>query len=81
MSGVLKKKTEENDEMKSKLKIFAMKNFWLEIMPNVYRDNLDRMVRFDTIPENCYYLYLKNEPRIKFLSIEELDDFYKNEKK
>ena len=81
MSGVLKKKTEENDEMKSKLKIFAMKNSWLEIMPNVYRDGLDRTVMFDTIMENCYYLYLKNEPRIKFLSIEELDDFYKNEKK
>ena len=67
--------------MKQKLKNFAMKNFWLEIMPNVYRDNSDRMVRFDTIPENCYYLYLKNESRIKFLSIEELVDFYKNEKK
>jgi len=49
-------------------------------MPNVYRDGLDRMVRFDTIPENCYYLYLKNKPRIKFLSIEELVNFYKNEK-
>lgn len=81
MSGVLKKKIKENDKMESKLKIFAMKNFWLEIMPNVYRDGFDRTVRFDTIPENCYYLYLKNKPRIKFLSIEELADFYKNEKK
>lgn len=70
-----------NNEMKLKLKSFAMKNFWLEIMPNVYKDGLDRMVRFDTIPENCYYLYLKNKPRIKFLSIEELVDFYKKEKK
>lgn len=68
-----------NNEMKLKLKSFAMKNFWLEIMPNVYRDGLDRMVRFDTIPENCYYLYLKNKPRIKFLSIQELVDFYKKE--
>ena len=58
-----------------------MKNFWLEIMPNVYMDGLGRMVRLDTIPENCYYLYLKNKPRIKFLSIEELVDFYKKEKK
>ena len=70
-----------NNEMKLKLKSFAMKNFWLEIMPNVYRDGLDRMVRFDTIPENCYYLYLKNKPRIKFLSIQELVDFYKKEEK
>lgn len=70
-----------DNEMKLKLKSFAMKNFWLEIMPNVYKDGLDRMVRFDTIPENCYYLYLKDKPRIKFLSIEELADFYKNEKK
>ena len=70
-----------DNEMKLKLKSFAMKNFWFEIMPNVYKDSLDRMVRFDTIPENCYYLYLKDKPRIKFLTIEELADFYKNEKK
>lgn len=66
--------------MKQKLKKFAMKNFWLEIMPNVYRDGQDRTVRFDTITENCYYLYLKNKSRIKFLSIYELVNFYKKEK-
>lgn len=68
-------------KMKSDLKSFAMKNDCLEILPNVYIDNFNRMIRFDNFPEYCYYVYLKNTSRIKFLTIEELINFYNKEEK
>ena len=69
-----KKKLMQND-----LKNFAMKQNWLEIMPNVYRDKFDRTIRFDDVPKFCYHFYLKDGSRKEFITIEELINYYEKE--
>lgn len=72
-------KNEKKKLMQNDLKNFAMKQNWLEIMPNVYRDKFDRTIRFDDVPKFCYHFYLKDGSRKEFITIEELINYYKKE--
>ena len=72
-------KNEKKKLMQNDLKNFAMKQNWLEIMPNVYRDKFDRTIRFDDVPKFCYHFYLKDGSRKEFIIIEELINYYRNE--
>ena len=65
--------------MQNDLKNFAMKQNWLEIMPNVYRDKFDRTIRFDDVPKFCYHFYLKDGSRKEFITMEELINYYEKE--
>ena len=55
-----------------------MQQNWIEILPNVYRDKFENTIRFDTIPEFCYYIQLKDFSRKQFFTIEELINYYNN---
>jgi len=75
----LEKDTEKWVKEQNDLKNFAMKQNWLEIMPNVYRDKFDRTIRFDDVPKFCYHFYLKDGSRKEFITIEELINYYEKE--
>ena len=72
-------KNEKKKLMQNDLKNFAMKQNWLEIMPNVYRDKFDRTIRFDDVPKFCYHFYLKDGSRKEFITIKELINYYEKE--